>query len=88
MGAENGNIPIGGTVAVLAQEPVGLMATAGARLRGAGMIIGVESVPGLQKLAGTKAPRRAGPGTGLAARPAGPGESGLTRVVLDIHTTY
>ena len=51
MGAENGNIPIGGTVAVLAQGPVGLMATAGARLRGAGLVIGVESVPGRQKLA-------------------------------------
>ena len=51
MGAENGNIPIRGTVAVLAQGPVGLMATAGARLRGAGMIIGVESVPNRQKLA-------------------------------------
>lgn len=53
MGAENGHIPIGGTVAVLAQGPVGLMATAGARLRGAGFIIGVESVPGRQKLART-----------------------------------
>jgi threonine dehydrogenase-like Zn-dependent dehydrogenase len=51
MGAENGNIPIGGTVAVLAQGPVGLMATAGARLRGAGLIIGVESVPSRQELA-------------------------------------
>jgi threonine dehydrogenase-like Zn-dependent dehydrogenase len=50
MGAEHGNIPIGGTVAVLAQGPVGLMATAGARLRGAGQIIGVESVPSRQKL--------------------------------------
>ncbi|WP_261809078.1 NAD(P)-dependent alcohol dehydrogenase [Nonomuraea sp. C10] len=51
MGAENGDIPIGGTVAVLAQGPVGLMATAGARLRGAGLVIGIESVPGRQKLA-------------------------------------
>lgn len=51
MGAEKGNVPIGGTVAVLAQGPVGLMATAGARLRGAGLIIGVESVPSRQKLA-------------------------------------
>jgi threonine dehydrogenase-like Zn-dependent dehydrogenase len=50
MGAENANIPIGGTVAVLAQGPVGLMATAGAKLRGAGFIIGVESVPSRQKL--------------------------------------
>lgn len=51
MGAENGNVPIGGTVAVFAQGPVGLMATAGARLRGAGLIIAVESVPARQKLA-------------------------------------
>ncbi|MEV4800287.1 NAD(P)-dependent alcohol dehydrogenase [Nonomuraea sp. NPDC049421] len=51
MGAENGDIPIGGTVAVLAQGPVGLMATAGAKLRGAGLVIGVESVPRRQKLA-------------------------------------
>jgi threonine dehydrogenase-like Zn-dependent dehydrogenase len=53
MGAENGNIPVGGTVAVLAQGPVGLMATAGARLRGAGLTIGVESVPNRQALART-----------------------------------
>ncbi|MFF5407210.1 NAD(P)-dependent alcohol dehydrogenase [Streptomyces misionensis] len=51
MGAEHGDIPIGGTVAVLAQGPVGLMATVGARLRGAGLVIGVESVPGRQELA-------------------------------------
>src|SRR5690606_7065497 len=44
MGAEKGDIPIGGTVAVLAQGPVGLMATAGAKMRGAGLVIGVESV--------------------------------------------
>src|SRR5215475_11397015 len=53
MGAEKGNIPIGGTVAVLAEGPVGLMCTAGARLRGAGLVIGVESVPARQKLART-----------------------------------
>ncbi len=53
MGAEHGNIPIGGTVAVLAQGPVGLMATAGARLRGAGLVIGVEAVPRRQELART-----------------------------------
>lgn len=51
MGAEHGNIPIGGTVAVLAEGPVGLMATAGARLRGAGLVIGVEAVPRRQELA-------------------------------------
>src|SRR5262249_11418873 len=53
MGAEHGNIPIGGTVAVLAQGPVGLMCTAGAKLQGAGLIIGVESMPIRQKLAQT-----------------------------------
>jgi isopropanol dehydrogenase (NADP+) len=51
MGAEHGNIPIGGTVAVFAEGPVGLMATAGAKLRGAGLIIGVESIPKRQDLA-------------------------------------
>lgn len=51
MGAENGNIPLGGTVAVFAEGPVGLMATIGAKLRGAGLIIGVESVPRRQDLA-------------------------------------
>lgn len=51
MGAEHANIPIGGSVAVFAQGPVGLMATVGARLLGAGLVIGVESVPQRQKLA-------------------------------------
>jgi isopropanol dehydrogenase (NADP+) len=51
MGAEHGNIPIGGTVAVLAEGPVGMMATAGARLRGAGLVIGVEAVPRRQETA-------------------------------------
>src|SRR5512135_177797 len=53
MGAENGDIPIGGTVAIFAEGPVGLMATAGAKLRGAGLIIGVETVPRRQELART-----------------------------------
>jgi len=43
--AEHGAIPIGGTVAIFAQGPVGLMATAGARLRGAGFIVAVETDP-------------------------------------------
>ena len=42
--AENGAIPIGGSVAVFAQGPIGLMATVGARLLGAGLVIGVESM--------------------------------------------
>lgn len=41
-GAENANIKIGDTVVVLAQGPVGLCATAGARLLGATTIIGVD----------------------------------------------
>src|SRR5262245_58306264 len=51
MGAELADIPIGGTVAVIALGPVGLMAVAGARLRGAGLVIGVDSVPARQQLA-------------------------------------
>lgn len=51
MGAEHANIPLGGTVAVFAQGPVGFMATVGARLLGAGLIIAVESVPKRQGLA-------------------------------------
>ncbi len=51
MGAERANIPVGGTVAVFAQGPVGLMATAGARLCGAGMIIAVETVEKRKRLA-------------------------------------
>ena len=50
-GAENAAIPMGGTVAVFAQGPVGLMATKGARLQGAGRVIAVESVPERQELA-------------------------------------
>jgi len=41
-GAENANIRIGDTVAVFAQGPIGLCATAGARLLGATTIIGVD----------------------------------------------
>ena len=43
-GAENGTIRIGDTVAVFAQGPIGLCATAGARLRGASTIITVDSI--------------------------------------------
>jgi alcohol dehydrogenase len=41
--AESGEVKIGDTVAVLAQGPIGLCATAGAKLKGAGFIIAVES---------------------------------------------
>lgn len=53
MGAEHAEIPVGGTVAVFAQGPVGLMATKGAALQGAGHIIAVETVPNRQELART-----------------------------------
>ncbi|WP_151703078.1 NAD(P)-dependent alcohol dehydrogenase [Nitrincola alkalilacustris] len=43
-GAEAANIRIGDTVAVFAQGPIGLCATAGAKLRGAGLIIVVDGV--------------------------------------------
>ena len=44
-GAESGNVRIGDTVVVFAQGPIGLCATAGARLAGATTIIAVDSVP-------------------------------------------
>jgi threonine dehydrogenase-like Zn-dependent dehydrogenase len=50
-GAENASIPIGGDVAVFAQGPIGLMATLGAKLSGAGRVFAVESVPKRQELA-------------------------------------
>ena len=50
-GAENADIPIGGTAAVFAQGPVGLMATVGCRLQGAGLVIAVESMPKRKELA-------------------------------------
>ena len=50
-GAERGHIRIGDTVAVFAQGPIGLCATAGARLMGATRIIVVESVPARQAMA-------------------------------------
>src|SRR6202521_2698111 len=43
--AESGEVKIGDTVAIFAQGPIGLCATAGAKLKGAGFIIAVESDP-------------------------------------------
>ncbi|MGO4333192.1 NAD(P)-dependent alcohol dehydrogenase [Cupriavidus sp. M-11] len=43
-GAENAGIKIGDMVAVFAQGPIGLCATAGARLRGAALIIAVDGI--------------------------------------------
>ncbi|MCW5621511.1 MAG: zinc-binding dehydrogenase, partial [Burkholderiales bacterium] len=44
-GAESGTIRIGDVVAVFAQGPIGLCATAGAKLSGATTIIGVDRLP-------------------------------------------
>jgi len=43
--AESAELKIGDTAAIFAQGPIGLCATAGARLKGASLIIGVESDP-------------------------------------------
>lgn len=51
MGAEHADIPPGGSVAVFGQGPVGLMATACARLLGAGLVIAVDTVPKRLELA-------------------------------------
>jgi alcohol dehydrogenase len=44
-GAESGNIKVGDSVAVFAQGPIGLCATLGAKLKGASLIIGIDSIP-------------------------------------------
>jgi alcohol dehydrogenase len=44
--AETANVQIGQTVAVFAQGPIGLCATAGAHLKGASLIIGVDAIEG------------------------------------------
>ncbi|MGH8929302.1 MAG: zinc-binding dehydrogenase, partial [Egibacteraceae bacterium] len=51
VGAEHAYLQLGETVAVFAQGPVGLSATIGCNLLGAGRIIAVESKPERQKLA-------------------------------------
>ncbi len=43
--AEKANLKFGDSVAVFAQGPIGLCATAGAKLKGAGLVIAVESDP-------------------------------------------
>jgi 2-desacetyl-2-hydroxyethyl bacteriochlorophyllide A dehydrogenase len=43
--AESADLQIGDTVAIFAQGPIGLCATAGAKLKGASLIIAVESDP-------------------------------------------
>jgi len=44
--AESAEVRIGQTVAVFAQGPIGLCATAGARLKGASLIIGIDAIEG------------------------------------------
>jgi threonine dehydrogenase-like Zn-dependent dehydrogenase len=44
-GAESAGIKVGDAVAVFAQGPIGLCATLGAKLRGAALIVAVDSVP-------------------------------------------
>ncbi|MDB5895553.1 MAG: alcohol dehydrogenase [Rhodoferax sp.] len=50
-GAESGSVRIGDTVAVFAQGPIGLCATAGAKLSGASRIIAVDRLPGRLEIA-------------------------------------
>lgn len=50
-GAENAELQLGETAAIFAQGPVGLSATIGCRLLGAGLIYAIESKPNRQKLA-------------------------------------
>ena len=50
-GAESGGVKIGDTVVVFAQGPIGLCATAGARLMGASLVIGVDGDPHRREVA-------------------------------------
>ena len=50
-GAENGHIRVGDAVAVFAQGPIGLCATLGAKLKGAALVIGIDSNPDRLKVA-------------------------------------
>src|SRR5687768_9871402 len=50
-GAESGEVRIGDTVVVFAQGPIGLCATAGAKLMGAARVIGVEGDPSRAEMA-------------------------------------
>lgn len=50
-GAENAELHVGETAAIFAQGPVGLSATIGARLTGAGLVLAVESKPERKDLA-------------------------------------
>jgi len=51
-GAESAGIRIGDVVAVFAQGPIGLCATAGAKLSGASVVIGVDKLPGRLEMSG------------------------------------
>jgi len=50
---ETAEVQLGDSVVVFAQGPIGLCATAGARLRGAGLVIGVDSNPKRLEMAKT-----------------------------------
>lgn len=50
-GAESGKVRIGDSVVVFAQGPIGLCATAGAKLMGAALVIGVDGDPTRQAMA-------------------------------------
>jgi alcohol dehydrogenase len=50
-GAESGKVRIGDSVVVFAQGPIGLCATAGAKLMGAALVIGIDGDPSRQETA-------------------------------------
>ena len=64
-GAESGGVKIGDAVVVFAQGPIGLCATAGARLMGAALVIGVDGDEARLKMAQLHGRQR---GSGLSDR--------------------
>jgi threonine dehydrogenase-like Zn-dependent dehydrogenase len=50
-GAESGSVRLGDSVAIFAQGPIGLCATLGAKLRGAGLIIAIDPIKERREMA-------------------------------------
>jgi len=68
MATENADIPIGGSCAIFALGPVGSDVDRGRELRGAGLVIGVDSIPKRQELARYYAPTRSSITPGRCSR--------------------
>jgi alcohol dehydrogenase len=90
-GAESGGVRLGDTVVVMAQGPIGLCATLGARLMGAACIIGVEGDPTRQAMArrlGADVVIEPGPDVVAAVRAVVPGGVDVAIEALGTQATF